>query len=63
MKSYSPTDRPEGLQVWAGWAALLLLVLAECWMVCQFGTGCWQAMVGQDSGVGTLHADVALAFR
>lgn len=63
MKGYSPVDRPEGLPVWAGWAALLLLILTECWAVCQFGNDCWQAMVEQDPGVGTYHADIALAFR
>jgi hypothetical protein len=62
MKSNSPTDHPKALPVWAGWAALLLLILAECWVVCQFGNNCWQAMVGQDD-IGTLHADVAMAFR
>ena len=63
MKNDSPIDRTDGLQVWAGWAALLLLILAECWMVCQFGNDCWQAMVEQESKVGMLHADVAVAFR
>ena len=51
------------MRVWAGWAALLLLIFAECWVVCQFGNVCWQAMMEQDSGVGRLHADVAMAFR
>ena len=63
MKSHSPTDRAEGMRVWAGWAALLLLIFVECCMVCRVGTDCWEAMAGQDLSIGLPHSEIAAAFR
>lgn len=51
------------MRVWAGWAALLLLIFVECWMVWQVGTDCWEAMAGQDLSIGLPHSDIAMAFR
>jgi hypothetical protein len=42
MKTNQKARRIWKLRVWAGTAAVLLLVSAEFWMVCRFGRDCGQ---------------------